>query len=572
MNKTNKFTPKLERPVNPLLYWVDSYKISHIKFEVAGVKEIYSNFTPRFGKYMAEMVGSAWDNQYVVFGVQYAMLAINNQMQKGFFSRDKAEVIAEMRDKLGAYIGWDKFDHFEALHDLGYLPVVVKALPEGTVAKVGTPFMTLRNTLPEFEWLPNYLETIVSTMAWKPLTVASMGRFFKMRSDEFALRTTGSTDGVEWQNHDFHVRGASGVESAGINGCAWLLSSSGTDNVPALDIAERYFGSTNDQGVLAGSVSANEHSVTTLGILTSQRQFGGSMVDAETTYANYCMDQFPTGIFSYVSDSFDYFAFLTEVLPAIKDKIMSRDGKFVVRGDSGNPVHIIAGYRILYVDKSVTAEELFRMAQSRSPEQIAGIEVLCQNGKYWKILPTGFGDLMEISKVQAEGTIEHLWDLFGGTFNEKGFKVLDSHIGMIYGDGINLERQNEILTRLAEKGFTSLNIVFGVGSYSLNLLGRDHLGMAIKATNAVVEMVDGEVLDAPIYKDPKTDSSKKSARGLIQVHAGEDGVIGFTDQVSRVEETFGLLRVVLEDGEHFNLETLFDMRDRLWGNTGNTGK
>lgn len=569
MNATNKFTPKLDRPINPLLYWVDSYKISHIKFEIEGVKEIYSNFTPRFGKYMAEMVGNeAWDNKYVVFGVQYAMLTIQDQMQKGFFNRPKDEVISEMKSKLGSYIGWDHFEHFEALHDLGYLPVVVKCLPEGTVAKVGTPFMTLRNTLPEFEWLPNYLETIVSTLTWKPLTVATMGRFFKLRSDEFAIRTTGSTTGVEWQNHDFHVRGASGVESAGINGCAWLLHSCGTDNIPALDIAERFFGSTNDQGLLAGSVSAGEHSVTTLGILTAQRKLGGDLVGAEIDYVNHCLDRFVGGIFSYVSDSFDYFSFLTEVLPAVKDRIMARDGKFVVRGDSGCPIHIIAGYRIKEVADEVTASEVFSMARKDSKEYLSGIEVLHYKGDYLKILPTGFGDLMSISEVEAKGTIEHLWELFGGEINSKGFKVLDSHIGMIYGDGITLKRQKEILSRLEAKGYASLNIVFGVGSYSLNLLGRDHLGMAIKATNAVVDVFgegEGKLLDAPIYKDPKTDTSKKSARGLIKVDYDEFGVIGFKDQVSRDEEGEGLLRVVYQDGEHFNLETLFDMRDRLWG-------
>lgn len=266
----NAFVPNLEKPINPLTYLTDSYKVSHIAFEIAGVKEIYSNFTARFGKYMQQMVGPAWDNQYVVFGVQYAMLEMMHLFGTGFFNRPKEEVMQEMKDMFIPYIGWNKYDHFEALHDLGYLPVKVKALPEGTLAPIGCPFLTIRNTLPEFEWLPNYLESFLSTMIWKPLTIATMSRYFRLKSNEYALKTTGSIAGTEWQNHDFHVRGGSGWQSSAINGCAFMLSSNGSDNMPAIEYAERYFGSKNLGGVptLVGSVPASEHSVTTLGILT----------------------------------------------------------------------------------------------------------------------------------------------------------------------------------------------------------------------------------------------------------------------------------------------------------------
>ena len=157
-----------------------------------------------------------------------------------------------------------------------------------------------------------------------------------------------------------------------------------------------------------------------------------------------------------------------------------------------------------------------------------------------------------------------MYEIFGGTVNGLGYKLLDSHIGMIYGDGINLERQNEILKRLEEKGFASLNIVFGVGSYSLNLVGRDHLGMAIKATNAIVG-IGGTLVDKPIYKDPKTDTSKKSARGLLAVCTEGNRVVSWKDTVTRSEEAQGALRTVYEDGQHYNLETLYTMRERLWG-------
>lgn len=551
------FTPNLNTTINPLTYLTDSYKVSHIKYEIEGVKEIYSNFTARFDKYMKEMVGAGWDGKYVVFGTQYATITLDHLFKEGFFNKPKNVVMQEMKEMFTTYIGWDKYDHFEALHDLGYLPVKIKSLPEGTLAPIGCPFLTVVNTLPDFEWLPNYLESILSTLIWKPLTVATMSRYFRLTSNKFALATQGNIEGTEWQNHDFHVRGASGWESAAINGCAFLLSSCGTDNMPSIYYADKYYGSSNKDGLLCGSVNANEHSVTTLGILTLQREHKCSLADAEIKYVDYVLKRLPTGIFSYVADSFDYFTFLDYVLPSVKDGILNRDGKFVVRGDSGNPVHIICGYIIKdFFNLNATDNDIVEAFGM-------GYEVVKVKDKYFKQLKDGNG-VIEISRTEAIGTIEYLSELFGYTTNDLGYKVLDSHIGMIYGDGINLDRQLDILTRLKEKGFVSTSIVFGVGSYSLNLVGRDHLGMAIKATNAVVE-VNGELVDSPIYKDPKTDTSKKSARGLLFVEVEGNSVVEWKDQVSREIEDTGALRVVYQDGNLNNLETLFTIRERLWG-------
>lgn len=509
--------------LNPFLYATDSYKVSHIGFETKGVKEIYSNFTPRFSKYLKEMLGDIYDDKYVVFGVQWALLRLHTMAKKGFFDRSKYDVISEMKKVHTPYIGNTKFEHFEALHDLGYLPVIIKTLDEGSVVSVGVPFLTIRNSLPEFEWLPNYLETILSTDLWKQLTVATIAKAFKEVSVKFALETTGSTDGIEWQNHDFSCRGQSGLESSAINGVGFLLSSCGTDNISALWAADKFYQSTNEQGLLAGSVSAGEHSVTTLGILTEQEraEANGESIDlseAEKRYVKSVLtEKFPTGIVSYVADSYDYYGFLEKVLPSLKDEVLARDGKFVVRGDSGNPVDVICG------------------------------------------------DELGLTDIERKGTIEHLWDVFDGTVNEKGYKVLDSRIGMIYGDGITVQRSQEILSKLKAKGFASTNIVFGVGSYSLNMVSRDHLGMAIKATNAVVE-IGGKDVDKPIYKDPKTDSTKKSARGLLSVHKDyETGEYRLLDVCSRKAETVGELNVVYMNGQFHKFTDVFKIRKHLWG-------
>ena len=596
----NAFVPNLAKPINPLTYLTDSYKVSHIGFEIEGVQEIYSNFTARFDKYIAEMIGEGWDKHYVVFGTQYAMLEMQHLFQTGFFDRPKAEVMQEMKDIHIPYIGANKFEHFEDLHDLGYLPISVKALPEGALAPVGCPFLTVRNTNPKFEWLTNFIESFLSVLIWKPLTVATVARYYRLTANEFALKTTGSLVGTEWQNHDFHVRGASGWQSAAINGCAFLLSSCGTDNMPSLEYAQRYFGSKNGEELLAGSVSAGEHSVTTLGILTYAEAKNAGLEVAEEMYVRYVLSKFPTGIVSYVADSFDFWTLVTHVLPLVKDEIMQREGKFVVRGDSGDPADIICGtdeqdYREVSLEDAPTFEAFLEWTtddirddlSDNTPHGEYGSEewglYFKWNDKLWYVEITNFEynrhdkqyyyldqyskynyEAKEIERTaEHKGTIECLWDIFGGTVNEQGYKVLDSHIGMIYGDGITLERQRDILERLEAKGFASTNIVFGVGSYALNLLSRDHLGMAIKATNAIVE-VNGETVDKPIYKDPKTDSTKKSARGLLHVETEGNRVVAWKDCVTRLEESQGALRVIYMEGKHYNLETLFTIRERLW--------
>lgn len=664
--------------VNPFLYGTDSYKVSHVRFETSGVKEIYSNFTPRFAKYLQQLLGDAFDGRYVVFGIQWLLLRLHVMAKTGFFDVPKEEAIGKMRRVLGPYIGQENFVHFESLHDLGYLPVVIKTLDEGTTPKVGIPFLTIRNTLPEFEWLPNYLETLISTELWKQLTVASIARAFKQVSQEYALKTTGSIAGIEWQNHDFHVRGASGFESAAIVGSAFLTSSCGTDNMSSLWATEKFYFSTNEEGLLAGSVSAGEHSVTTSGILTEQeralaeeiaeekditlqeaqqelildkvKSLGIDLTEAERRYAKSVLtEKFPSGIVAYVADSFSFWDFVAKIVLSLKSEILARDGKFVVRGDSGNPVDVITGLKGVNIsdavarkflveaevgktftvqdtvyltlakpeipaDKYIPLFELVRNNFVRVYDKNAEIEAIelergiltleieaiqkSINEKYAEVnaqletaedkdavkLDTESIDELEKQVVEIEnkiealvyvepehvvvaaeekGTIEVLWEIFGGTVTEQGYKLLDSHIGMIYGDGITVQRSQEIFARLEAKGFASLNIVYGVGSYSLNMVSRDHLGMAIKATNTIVD-IHGVDVDKPIYKDPKTDTSKKSARGLIRVFKDETGEIVFEDMQTREQEDTGLLTVAYKDGQFEKITTIFEIRDRIW--------
>lgn len=309
----------------------------------------------------------------------------------------------------------------------------------------------------------------------------------------------------------------------------------------------------------------------------------GVLKHAEYLYLEEVLAKFPDGILAYVGDSYDYFAFVTEVLPLAKDTIMSRHGKLVVRGDSGDPVEIICGIKVPNYNVATTLDLAASYAFSDSfnfnePEKLLHECVFEYQDQIYKvgydISIDSFGKVSGYKKnylqtyiltPEEKGTIELLYEIFGGTVNDLGYKVLDSHIGMIYGDGITIERATSIFERLSAKGFASLNIVFGVGAYSLASLSRDDLGIAVKATAAEVVNEDGITEWVPVYKEPKTDSSKKSAKGLLKVTFDSDtGLYVLQDNVTPEEELEGELKTVFLDGKILVEDTFEEIKQRLY--------
>jgi len=484
---------------NPLLM-TDGYKTSHHKMYPAGTTLVYSNFTPRNVKYMPEQA-----KQIIVFGTQYTIKYIYDLYNDQFFKRPKAEVCGEAKKYLSSYLNCDyDVSHFEALHDLQYLPIAVKSLKEGSIIDAKIPILTFYNTLPEFYWLPNFLETLISSLLWKPLHSASLAYGYKKLLLDAAKNTDEKNIGfVDFQGHDFSSRGMQHPEAAVSSSLGFLTSFKGTDTIPALEAAAYYY---NEKDV-AFSVPASEHAVMTA--------YGR---EDEIQGFKRLMEQYPTGILSVVSDSFDLWKVCTEFVTTLKQQILARDGKLVIRPDSGDPVDIICG----------TSEPY---------------------GKYegrWEDAPA------------AKGVIELLWNVFGGTVNEQGYKVLDPHIGAIYGDSITLERAQQICIRLKAKGFASTNIVLGVGSYSMGYATRDNQGGAVKATYCEVNGIGRE-----IFKDPITDDgTKKSAKGLMKVVL-ENNTYKLIDQVSWTEEQTGELHEVFRNGKLIVNETLSEIRNRL---------
>jgi len=447
---------------------------------------IYSNFTPRKSRIKGI-------DKVVFFGLQHFILTyLIKLFNEEFFIKGWDDLDKEYKRHINV-----ETDHINKLWTLQYLPIEIKAVEEGTLVPIGVPCFTITNTHPDFGWLTNYLETLISAMMWQPITSATIAYEYKKLLNKYATETTDSTEGVQWQAHDFSMRGMSSIESAIISGMAHLTSFTGTDVVPAIYQLEESYKAT---GLIGASVPATEHSVMCMGTKESEIE----------TFRR-LLQLYPEGILSVVSDTWDLWKVCTKYVVELKEEILTRNGKLVIRPDSGDPVDIICG--------------------------------------------TDGGKMIPTKRDEHKGVIELLWDVFGGITNELGYKVLDSHIGAIYGDSITLERAKEICERLKAKGFASTNIVFGVGSFTYQYNTRDTFGFAMKATYGEVNGVGQE-----IFKDPITDDgTKRSAKGLLRVT--ED--LKLVDQQTWAEENTGLLTTVFKDGQLTRFTTLDEIRSKL---------
>ncbi len=471
--------------MNPLLL-TDYYKTEHNKMYPDGTTLIYSNLTPRKSRIPKI-------DKIVFFGLQYFckeyLIRIFNEE---FFKKEWQQIDAEYKYAVNVDTA-----HIKKLHELGYLPLEIKALREGSLCPIGVPCLTIKNTHPDFGWLTNYLETLISCSLWQSITSATIAYEYKKILTKFCIETTGSGAFVEWQGHDFSMRGMSSVESCILSGMAHLTCFKGTDSVPAIYSLRDYYGAS---GLIGASVPATEHSVMCMG-----------EKESEVETFKRLLNLYPTGILSVVSDTWDLWKVCTEYLPKLKEEILARDGKLVIRPDSGEPVDII-----------------------------------CGNQSYGK------------DTIIGKGVVELLWDVFGGVINEQGYKVLDSHIGAIYGDSITLDRAIAICERLREKGFASTNIVLGIGSFTYQFNTRDTFGFAVKATYGEVNGIGRE-----IFKNPITDDgTKKSKKGLLKV-VEENGAIICKDQQTWQQEREGLLNTIFIDGELVLEHTLEEIRERL---------
>lgn len=471
------------------LLMTDVYKLGHMLQIPDGTTEFFSYLMARSDKNL---------ERTVFFGLQYYLKEI---LCQEFTETDEAEFFQVYESILGPVP--DKVrSNIQALVNLGYWPLEIKAVPEGEVMPVQNVLMTIRNTHPDFAWTVGYVESLLLKV-WNTITVASYSLKLRQLVTKFALQTCDDMSHLPFQVHDFGYRGVSSEETAGLSGAAHLLNFLGTDTVPAVKFLMDYY---DGQFPIGLSVPATEHSV--MCAYTENGEFQAF---------RHLLDIYPTGIVSIVSDTYNLWKVLNEYALFLHKKIMERDGKVVFRPDSGDPEKIICGNPD---------------APKGSPE--------------WK------------------GALQLLWDTFGGTINSKGYRVLDPHVGLIYGDGFYFDRYQQVLSRMRELGWASSNLVTGIGGLLLQNHTRDELGFAVKAVRAIVHGEPRELI-----KDPVTDHKKKSHQGLLRLVKNPDGTYATLDRQTDEQERASYLTTVFKDGTLVGKpHTLQEIRDRISEQTG----
>jgi nicotinamide phosphoribosyltransferase len=453
----------------------DSYKMFQYLQYPRDTQYVYSYFESRGGEWQESLF----------FGLQYLL---KEYLCGKVVSKDKIDEAENfVQQHFGEHNG-SKFNRRGWEYILnnfdGYLPLSIKAVPEGTVVPVRNVLMTVQNTVPECYWLTNYVETLLSQV-WYPCTVATQS--FQMRHllAKYLRETADSLEGLDFMLHDFGFRGVSSFETSGIGDAAHLAAGfKGTDTISGILFAQKYY----QEPMAAFSVPASEHSTIT----------SWGREHEEDAYQN-MLKQFPVGIVSVVSDSYNIFDACRNIWgSSLRDMVMQRDGMLVVRPDSGDPVQVLL------------------------------------NGN--------------------ENVFDILSDAFGYCVNEKGFKVLNK-VRVLQGDGINFETLGNILFALKQKGYSAENIVFGSGGALLQKLNRDTLKFAYKCSQVVVG-------DEPrdVYKDPITDQGKQSKRGKLALVC-KDGKYSTVKAADTAPEDNCLVPVFL-DGKILKDYTLSEIRAR----------
>lgn len=475
----------------------DTYKQCHDRMYPKGLTKLVSYWVPRKSMLTTQ-------NKMVFFGLQ---AFINEYLIKYFddyfFDLSEDEVIELYRYSMNVQIGEDNYDLDKIinLHRLGYLPLEIRALPEGTLVPMGVPCIEITNTHDNFAWLVQWIECILQVELWKPCCHATIGYMYRELANYWYNKTV--DDAIpEMACSDFGMRGMSCMDEAMRCSSSWLLSFNKTSTIPAIDYIDQYYNADCEHNHLGIGAVSTEHSV-----MGANYAIDGD----EITFVRKLLNElYPNTSFSMVSDTYDYWNLINNIIPQVKDDILKHNGKFLIRPDSG--------------------------------------------------------DMVEISVK----TIEKFWEIFGGTVNSKGYKVLDHHIGLIYGDGCSLQNVKTVWTELEKRGFAANNIVYGVGAFCFSaiiengnmiVVTRDTFGIAMKASFGII---DGKKV--MIYKDPKTDTSKlkKSHKGCCRVYKGDNGELVCEDELLEMSED-SELKTVFKNGELIRGEDFLTIRERLWG-------
>lgn len=444
----------------------DSYKATHHGMLPEGLTYMESYGESRGGEYPFTLF----------FGMQYYLKSylVGKQV-----TEEKIEAAVKFYN---AHFGVDNlFNEADWRYILekydGHLPLKIESVKEGSIIPVKNMLYKISSTDERCAWLVNWVETLLMK-TWYPITVAT-NSLAGMEIVKIHAEKSGTLGGDNFKLHDFGYRGVASEEQAWLGCASHLLSFNGTDTVAGIRMLMEYY----DAPMCGYSVPATEHMVMTV---------RGRDFEEETYRQILSNPKYRTGTLALVSDTYDIYNVcrMLAANPKLKELILSRDGKLVIRPDSGEPRDV----------------------------------------------------LLKCLEILGEG--------FGFTINEKGYKVLNPKIGLLQGDGITIYTMHSIMEYLEndENKWSFDNLAFGSGGGLLQSFNRDTLKFAIKACYAVI---NGKGID--VYKDPITGSGKTSKFGQLYTVYTEDGGYE-TITKSEFENSNGIseLQLVFQNGVLYN--------------------
>lgn len=552
--------------MNPWLL-TDFYKLTHILQYRPELRELTSYLTPRGSRLKGV-------DKVVFFGLSaYVHSYVVENFNKNFFNRPWWDSCNEVKEVLKEGLGYsdemvaNTINNLYDLHELGYLPVEIKAVAEGTLVPMGVPCLEIKSTNPQFFWVGQALEASLSAAIWHPMVSATIAREYrKIARDAFSATVENGID-ERTAMCDFSMRGQESNESAVNASVAWLTSMWNSSTVAARNHIHRVYG---ECGNVRG-LTSTEHSV-----MTSHACLDGG--DEIPTF-KYLFDLYKNVSFAAVCDSYDFWNVLTNILPNNFMQEINERGKrgvFIgVRHDSAEPVDALCGtipvlnnvkilenclepnqYRINIMMKDI---KQLKIVDFWRGELHVKAKFFRHEGKVYRLRtsigggPCPESEDHEIGEAyvnlipdyeltwEEKGMVETMYEIFGGSVNSKGYKVLNPGIKAVYGDSITITRAKEIYKRLEAKGFAANNVSLGVGSFSFQALEnedgtlspftRDTFSVAIKCTHSKYKDEYGTVCERHVFKDPKNFSGKKSQKGLCRIFFNEDGELAYEDEL-----------------------------------------
>lgn len=486
--------------INPMLL-IDFYKAVHAEMLPAKITKSVSYFTPRMSRVRM------W-NKVVMFGLQgFVKTYLIDYFNERFFERPIDEVISEYERIMDASLGKGVYglQKIKDLHALGYLPIEIWALPEGTKVPMHVPMFCITNTHDDFAWLPQALESLISAEAWHPMLAATVGATYRDIVNKFYDETCDDSVSRNKALGSFDFRGEECTDSAIKAAAGWCLSFVNTATVPVIPYLEKLYNCDCTKESVAFGSPSTEHAV-----MCSNYAVDG---DEVTLLKRLLTEIYPDTSFSAVLDSYDYWNVIDNVLPQIKSEIMAHNGCMLMRGDSGDCIEVVT-------------KTVFKLW-----DEFGGTI----NSKGYKVLDPHvkaiYGDSITIQRC------ERIYEIL----KDNGFAASNVALG-VGSFSFQCVEEDGIL-----KPFT-----------------RDTFSSCIKATYCEIDHKP-----YPIFKNPKEGGFKKSQKGCCLVYKNDNGELYYKDEYTWEEASCNSkqeLKAIFRNSELLIDDSLANIRNRLHNN------